>query len=196
MNRLFPLFITGILFSQINVMTQRMSNIQDALFMERKGELEKAKIIYEELLDKNPKNRQAYQRLKDILKRTEELSKATLLIEDWIKSHPNDLQAHIELGEILYLNNDRLNADKVWEKFENNYGKNQSTYRMLLHTYSRLSLTQKMKKLVYRGRGKLNKKDLLSLDLANYYYSRQTYDLCIDELLLYIAYSAFFLRNY
>ena len=106
MNRLFPLFITGILFSQINVMTQRMSNIQDALFMERKGELEKAKIIYEELLDKNPKNRQAYQRLKDILKRTEELSKATLLIEDWIKSHPNDLQAHIELGEILYLNNE------------------------------------------------------------------------------------------
>ena len=186
MNRLFPLFITGILFSQINVMTQRMSNIQDALFMERKGELEKAKIIYEELLDKNPKNRQAYQRLKDILKRTEELSKATLLIEDWIKSHPNDLQAHIELGEILYLNNDRLNADKVWEKFENNYGKNQSTYRMLLHTYSRLSLTQKMKKLVYRGREKLNKKDLLSLDLANYYYSRQTYDLSLDELLIYI----------
>ena len=186
MNRLFPLFITGILFSQINVMTQRMSNIQDALFMERKGELEKAKIIYEELLDKNPKNRQAYQRLKDILKRTEELSKATLLIEDWIKSHPNDLQAHIELGEILYLNNDRLNADKVWEKFENNYGKNQSTYRMLLHTYSRLSLTQKMKKLVYRGRRKLNKKDLLSLDLSNYYYSRQTYDLSLDELLIYI----------
>ena len=186
MNRLFPLFITGILFSQINVMTQGMSNIQDALFMERKGELEKAKIIYEELLDKNPKNRQAYQRLKDILKRTEELSKATLLIEDWIKSHPNDLQAHIELGEILYLNNDRLNADKVWEKFENNYGKNQSTYRMLLHTYSRLSLTQKMKKLVYRGRRKLNKKDLLSLDLSNYYYSRQTYDLSLDELLIYI----------
>ena len=186
MNRLFPLFITGILFSQINVMTQRMSNIQDALFMERKGELEKAKIIYEELLDKNPKNRQAYQRLKDILKRTEELSKATLLIEDWIKSHPNDLQAHIELGEILYLNNDRFNADKVWEKFENNYGKNQSTYRMLLHTYSRLSLTQKMKKLVYRGRRKLNKKDLLSLDLSNYYYSRQTYDLSLDELLIYI----------
>ncbi len=186
MNRLFPLFITGILFSQINVMTQRMSNIQDALFMERKGELEKAKIIYEKLLDKNPKNRQAYQRLKDILKRTEELSKATLLIEDWIKSHPNDLQAHIELGEILYLNNDRLNADKVWEKFENNYGKNQSTYRMLLHTYSRLSLTQKMKKLVNRGRRKLNKKDLLSLDLSNYYYSRQTYDLSLDELLIYI----------
>ena len=57
---------------------------------------------------------------------------------------------------------------------------------MLLHTYSRLSLTQKMKKLVYRGREKLNKKDLLSLDLANYYYSRQTYDLSLDELLIHI----------
>lgn len=185
-NRLAPLLITGLLFSQINVNTQRMSNIQDALFMERKGELEKAKIIYEKLLEQNPKNRQAYQRLKDIFKRTEELFKATELINSWIKSHPNDLQAHIELGEILYLNNDKLNADKVWEDFENNYGKNQSAYRMLLHTYSRLSLTQKMKELVHRGRKRLNKIDLLSLDLANYFYSRQTFDLSLDELLVYI----------
>ena len=136
MNKLFPLLITSLLFSQINVKNQRMNNIQDALFMERKGELENAKIIYEKLLDQNPTNRQAYQRLKDIFKRTEELFKATDLINSWIKSHPNDLQAHIELGEILYLNNDTINANKVWEEFENNYGKNQSAYRMLLHTYS------------------------------------------------------------
>ena len=127
MNKLFPLLITSILFSQINVVTQRINNIQDALFMERKGELEKAKIIYENLLDKNPKNRQAYQRLKNILKRTEELSKAIKLIENWITVHPNDLQGHIELGEILYLNNDKLNAEQVWKKFEDTYGKNQST---------------------------------------------------------------------
>ena len=171
MNKLFPLLITGILFSQINVVAQRINNIQDALFMERKGELEKAKYIYENLLDQNPKNRQAYQRLKNILKRTEELSKAIKLIENWIEVHPNDLQGHIELGEILYLNNDKLNAEQVWKKFEDTYGKNQSTYRMLLHAYSRLSLTNKMKELVNRGRRKLNKKDLLSLDLANYYYS-------------------------
>ena len=186
MNKLFPLLITSLLFSQINVKNQRMNNIQDALFMERKGELENAKIIYEKLLDQNPTNRQAYQRLKDIFKRTEELFKATDLINSWIKSHPNDLQAHIELGEILYLNNDKINANKVWEEFENNYGKNQSAYRMLLHTYSRLSLTQKMIELVYRGRKRLNKIDLLSLDLANYFYSRQTFDLSLDELLVYI----------
>ena len=123
-NRLAPLLITGLLFSQINVNTQRMSNIQDALFMERKGALEKAKIIYEKLLEQNPKNRQAYQRLKDIFKRTEELFKATELINSWIKSHPNDLQAHIELGEILYLNNDKINANKVWELFSFRAGKN------------------------------------------------------------------------
>ena len=186
MNRLFSLLMMSILFSQINVTTQRMSTIQDALFMERRGDLDNAKIVYQSLLDKNPNNRQAYQRLKDIFKRTEELSKASTLIENWINMHPNDLQSHIELGEILYLSNDELNADKVWARFEDAYGKNQTIYRMLLHTYSRYSLTQKMKELVNRGREKLNKEDLLSLDLANYYYSRQTYDLCIDELLLYI----------
>ena len=186
MNRIFPIFISCVLFAQINVMTLPTRDIQDALFYERKGDIDKAKIIYQKLLEKNPKNRQAYQRLKEILKRTEELSKASELIKYWINIHPNDLQAHIELGEIFYLNNDRLNADKVWESFENNYGKNQSAYRMLLHTYSRLSLTTKMKELVYRGRIKFNKKDLLSLDLANYYHARQTYDLSLDELLIYI----------
>jgi len=186
MNRIFPIFISCVLFAQINVMSLPTRDIQDALFYERKGDIDKAKIIYQKLLEKNPKNRQAYQRLKEILKRTEELLEATELIKYWINIHPNDLQAHIELGEIFYLNNDRLNADKVWESFENNYGKNQSAYRMLLHTYSRLSLTTKIKELVYRGRIKFNKKDLLSLDLANYYYARQTYDLSLDELLIYI----------
>ena len=186
MNRIFPIFISCVLFAQINVMTLPTRDIQDALFYERKGDIDKAKIIYQKLLEKSPKNRQAYQRLKEILKRTEELSEASELIKYWININPNDLQAHIELGEIFYLNNDRLNADKVWESFENNYGKNQSAYRMLLHTYSRLSLTTKMKELVYRGRIKFNKKDLLSLDLANYYYARQTYDLSLDELLIYI----------
>ena len=186
MNRIFPIFISCVLFAQINVMTLPTRDIQDALFYERKGDIDKAKIIYQKLLEKNPKNRQAYQRLKEILKRTEELSEALELIKYWINIHPNDLQAHIELGEIFYLNNDRLNADKVWESFESNFGKNQSAYRMLLHTYSRLSLITKMKELVYRGRIKFNKKDLLSLDLANYYYARQTYDLSLDELLIYI----------
>ena len=157
MNRIFPILISCVLFAQINVMTLPTRDIQDALFYERKGDIDKAKIIYQKLLEKNPKNRQAYQRLKEILKRTEELSEASELIKYWINIHPNDLQAHIELGEIFYLNNDRLNADKVWESFENNYGKNQSAYRMLLHTYSRLSLTTKIKELVYRGRIKFNK---------------------------------------
>ena len=189
MNKIFLLLIAGTLFSQINVNPKKMNNFQDAFFMERKGEIEDAKIIYEKLIKKNPKDRQAYQRLKDIFKRTEELPKAIKLIEDWIVIHPNDLQAHIELGEILYLNNNKIKADQIWSKFENTYGKNQSIYRMLLHTYSRLSLTEKMKELVDRGRRKLNKNDLLSLDLANYYYSRQTYDLSLNELLLYIKYN-------
>ena len=189
MNKIFLLLIAGTLFSQINVNPKKMNNFQDAFFMERKGEIEDAKIIYEKLIKKNPKDRQAYQRLKDIFKRTEELPKAIKLIEDWIAIHPNDLQAHIELGEILYLNNNKIKADQIWSKFENTYGKNQSIYRMLLHTYSRLSLTEKMKELVDRGRRKLNKNDLLSLDLANYYYSRQTYDLSLNELLLYIKYN-------
>ena len=70
MNRIFPIFISCVLFAQINVMSLPTRDIQDALFYERKGDIDKAKIIYQKLLEKNPKNRQAYQRLKEILKRT------------------------------------------------------------------------------------------------------------------------------
>ena len=71
------------MFAQINVMTLPTRDIQDALFYERKGDIDKAKIIYQTLLEKNPKNRQAYQRLKEILKRTEEFSRKINQIRLW-----------------------------------------------------------------------------------------------------------------
>ena len=44
MNKIFLLLIAGTLFSQINVNPKKMNNFQDAFFMERKGEIEDAKI--------------------------------------------------------------------------------------------------------------------------------------------------------
>jgi tetratricopeptide (TPR) repeat protein len=138
------------------------------------------------MLKENPGNRQAYQRLKEILKRTGELESATQLVEVWIDLNPNDLQAYIELGEIAFLNEDKIRAAKIWHDFETTYGTNTSIYRMLVHTFSRLGLTEEMEELVKRGRRKLGQIDMLALDLANYYYSRQTYDRAIDEYLIYI----------
>ena len=176
----------SILFAQITVIPQGRDLIQNALLMERKGDIERARTLYEDMLKENPGNRQAYQRLKEILKRTGELESATQLVEVWIDLNPNDLQAYIELGEIAFLKEDKIRAAKIWHDFETAYGTNISIYRMLVHTFSRLGLTEEMEELVKRGRSKLGQIDMLALDLANYYYSRQTYDRALDEYLIYI----------
>ena len=186
MNKAIIIISYSILLGQITVMPQRRDLIQNALLMERRGDIERARTLYEDMLRENPGNRQAYQRLKEILKRTGELDSAAQLVEVWIGLNPNDLQAYIELGEIVFLKKDKIRAAKIWHDFEITYGTNKSIYRMLVHTFSRLGLTEEMERLVKRGRNKLGQKDMLALDLANYYYSRQTYDRALDEYLIYI----------
>ena len=186
MNKAIIIISYSILLGQITVMPQRRDLIQNALLMERKGDIERARTLYEDMLRENPGNRQAYQRLKEILKRTGELDSAAQLVEVWIDLNPNDLQAYIELGEIVFLKKDKISAIKIWHDFEMTYGTNKSIYRMLVHAFSRLGLTEEMERLVKRGRSKLGQKDMLALDLANYYYSRQTYDRALDEYLIYI----------
>ena len=186
MNKAIIIISYSILLGQITVMPQRRDLIQNALLMERKGDIERARTLYEDMLRENPENRQAYQRLKEILKRTGELDSAAQLVEVWIDLNPNDLQAYIELGEIVFLKKDKISAAKIWHDFEMTYGTNKSIYRMLVHAFSRLGLTKEMERLVKRGRSKLGQKDMLALDLANYYYSRQTYDRALDEYLIYI----------
>ena len=186
MNKAIIIISYSILLGQITVMPQGRDLIQNALLMERRGDIERARTFYEDILRENPGNRQAYQRLKEILKRTGELDSAAQLVEVWIALNPNDLQAYIELGEIVFLKKDKIRAAKIWHDFEITYGTNKSIYRMLVHTFSRLGLTEEMERLVKRGRSKLGQKDMLALDLANYYYSRQTYDRAIDEYLIYI----------
>ena len=186
MNKAIIIISYSILLGQITVMPQRRDLIQNALLMERKGDIERARTLYEDMLRENPGNRQAYQRRKEILKHTGELDSAAQLVEVWIDLNPNDLQAYIELGEIVFLKKDKISAIKIWHDFEMTYGTNKSIYRMLVHAFSRLGLTEEMERLVKRGRSKLGQKDMLALDLANYYYSRQTYDRALDEYLIYI----------
>ena len=186
MNKAIIIISYSILLGQITVMPQERNLIQNALLMERRGDIERARTLYEDMLRDNPGNRQAYQRLKEILKRTGELDSAIQLVEIWIDLNPNDLQAYIELGEIVFLKEDKIRAAKIWHDFEATYGTNTSIYRMLMHTFSQLGLTEEMERLVKRGRSKLGQKDMLALDLANYYYSRQTYDRALDEYLIYI----------
>ena len=91
MNKAIIIISYSILLGQITVMPQERNLIQNALLMERRGDIERARTLYEDMLRDNPGNRQAYQRLKEILKRTGELDSAIQLVEIWIDLNPNCL---------------------------------------------------------------------------------------------------------
>lgn len=159
--------------------------IQNALLMERKGDLKEAQKIYESILTAKPKNRQAYTRLKNIYKRLGDYKSAAELINNWLQHSPHDLQQHVELGEIFFTSGNEKEASEVWNNLIAQYGQNSSVYRMLIHTYSRMGLAEKMQEMVRIGRERFNDPAFMALDLGNYYQSRQHIANAVSEFLIY-----------
>ena len=163
--------------------------LKTASFLEKRGEFENAISIYTGILDDDPKNTQAYRKLKTLYKRLEQYPPLLLLIQEHCNLFPNDLQSYGELGETEFLNKNTKGAEDIWDDLEMRFGNSQNAYRILMYIFSRLSLPEKMETVVKRGRERLQSPALLSLDLANYYKTRRIFDKATDEFLLYYIYN-------
>ena len=73
--------------------------LKTASFLEKRGEFENAISIYTGILDNDPKNTQAYRKLKTLYKRLEQYPPLLLLIQEHCNLFPNDLQSYGELGD-------------------------------------------------------------------------------------------------
>lgn len=171
--------------AQIRVQPMGRGSLQNALLMERKGDLKEAQKIYKSILTTKPKNRRAYTQLKNIYKQIGDYMSAAELINNWLQHSPHDLQQHVELGEIFFTSGNEKEAGEVWNNFIAEYGQNSSVYRMLIHTYSRMGLTEKMRNMVRYGRERFNDPAFMALDLGNYYQSRQHIANAVSEFLIY-----------
>lgn len=180
------LLLISINFSQVILPSIGRGALQNALLMERKGDIEEAKNVYITILELKPKNRQAYTQLKNIYKRLGDYTPAIELINNWLLHSPHDLQQRVELGELYYINGQENEATEIWKQFIIQHGQNPSTYRMLIHTYSRMGLSDKMLETVLMARKRFNDRAFMSLDLGNYYQSRQRVDKAVSELLIYL----------
>ena len=171
--------------AQVQVQSLGKSGLENALLMERKGDLHEAQKIYELILETRPKNRQVYTRLKNIYKRLGNYMAAAELTNQWLKHSPHDLQQRVELGEIFYISNNHEQAEYIWNEFIQEYGQNTSAYRMLIHTYSRMGLGDKMIQLIYTGRKQFADPDFMALDMGNYLQSRQSIEKALNEFLIF-----------
>ena len=177
--------LISICSAQVQVQSLGKRGLENALLMERKGDLQEAQKIYELILETKPKNRQAFNRLKNIYKRQGDYMAAAELISNWLIHSPHDIQQRVELGEIFYISDNHKQAEIVWDEFIQQYGQNTSAYRMLVLTFSRLGLGEKMIQLVYDGRKNFADPDFMALDMGNYYQSRQNVEKALSEYLIF-----------
>lgn len=162
--------------------------LQEAFLIERRGNAEDARKIYEAILQSDPTNRRAYQQLKNILRRQKNYEATLQLLQRWLANVPGDLSAQIEVGEIYYLSQKEDLARELWRELEERPGSGERVYRLLAQTYSRMGLTDALESLVQRGRERFHKAAFMAAELGNYYYLRRTYDRALEEYLLLLLF--------
>ena len=74
-----------------------------AIKLERSQQTDEAIQIYEDLLEVNPKNSQAYTQLKSLLRRLKKYQELEVLIQSRLEVYPQDIQSLAELGEVFLL---------------------------------------------------------------------------------------------
>lgn len=194
MKHLWLLLIIVKLTAQIEVLPEGQAAFVQAMAMEQSGNLDGAIQIYNQILNGDPNNQPAYFQLRNIYSKTGDPATGILLIKNWLKNHPEDLQSELTLGEFYFHNQEQGKALEIWRHFRKNKLTNQTTYRLLFHTYIRFGQTEAMESLVRDGRNQFNEPHFLAIDLANYYQSRQTYDRSLREYLTLIRYQKQYLR--
>jgi len=194
LKHLFPLLIIIQLSAQIEVLPEGQAAFVQAMAMEQSGNLDEAIQIYNQILIGDPNNQPAYFQLRNIFSKTGDPATGILLIKNWLKNHPEDLQSELTLGEFYFRNQGQEKALEIWRHFRKTKLTNQTTYRLLFHTYIRFGQTEAMESLVRDGRDQFNEPHFLAIDLANYYQSRQTYDRSLREYLTLIRYQKQYLR--
>ncbi len=194
MKHLWPLLIIVQLTAQIEVLPEGQAAFVQAMAMEQAGNLDGAIQIYNQILNGNPNNQPAYLQLRNIYSKTGDPAAGIPLIKNWLKNHPEDLQSELTLGEFYFRNQEQEKALEIWRHFRKTKLTNQTTYRLLFHTYIRFGQTEAMESLVRDGRNQFNEPHFLAIDLANYYQSRQTYDRSLREYLTLIRHQKQYLR--
>jgi tetratricopeptide (TPR) repeat protein len=194
LKHLWLLLIIVKLTAQIEVLPEGQAAFVQAMAMEQSGNLDGAIQIYNQILNGDPNNQPAYFQLRNIYSKTGDPATGILLIKNWLKNHPEDLQSELTLGEFYFHNQEQGKALEIWRHFRKNKLTNQTTYRLLFHTYIQFGQTEAMESLVRDGRNQFNEPHFLAIDLANYYQSRQTYDRSLREYLTLIRYQKQYLR--
>ena len=179
---------------QIQVIPEGESAFIQATKIERSGNIEDAEKIYKRILLNQPSHQPSYFQLKNIYTKNGDSKSGIILIEKWLINNPNDHQSQLALGEFYFRNQQQAKAIEIWNDFRETKLINKTMFRLLFHTYVKFGQTESMESIALEGREKFNEPHFLSIDLASYYQSRQTFDRALNELMILMLYQKQYIR--
>ena len=179
---------------QIQVIPEGESAFIQATKIERSGNIEYAEKIYKRILLNQPSHQPSYFQLKNIYTKNGDSKSGIILIEKWLINNPNDHQSQLALGEFYFRNQQQDKAIEIWNDFRETKLINKTMFRLLFHTYVKFGQTESMESIALEGREKFNEPHFLSIDLASYYQSRQTFDRALNELMILMRYQKQYIR--
>ena len=179
---------------QIQVIPEGESAFIQATKIERSGNIEYAEKIYKRILLNQPSHQPSYFQLKNIYTKNGDSKSGIILIETWLINNPNDHQSQLALGEFYFRNQQQDKAIEIWNDFRETKLINKTMFRLLFHTYVKFGQTESMESIALKGREKFNEPHFLSIDLASYYQSRQTFDRALNELMILTLYQKQYIR--
>ena len=179
---------------QIQVIPEGESAFIQATKIERSGNIEYAEKIYKRILLNQPSHQPSYFQLKNIYTKNGDSKSGIILIETWLINNPNDHQSQLALGEFYFRNQQQDKAIEIWTDFRETKLINKTMFRLLFHTYVKFGQTESMESIALEGRKKFNEPHFLSIDLASYYQSRQTFDRALNELMILMLYQKQYIR--
>ena len=179
---------------QIQVIPEGESAFIQATKIERSGNIEYAEKIYKRILLNQPSHQPSYFQLKNIYTKNGDSKSGIILIETWLINNPNDHQSQLALGEFYFRNQQQDKAIEIWTDFRETKLINKTMFRLLFHTYVKFGQTESMESIALKGREKFNEPHFLSIDLASYYQSRQTFDRALNELMILTLYQKQYIR--
>ena len=179
---------------QIQVIPEGESAFIQATKIERSGNIEYAEKIYKRILLNQPSHQPSYFQLKNIYTKNGDSKSGIILIETWLINNPNDHQSQLALGEFYFRNQQQAKAIEIWTDFRETKLINKTMFRLLFHTYVKFGQTESMESIALKGREKFNEPHFLSIDLASYYQSRQTFDRALNELMILMLYQKQYIR--
>ncbi|SVD48227.1 uncharacterized protein METZ01_LOCUS401081, partial [marine metagenome] len=169
-------------------LAQWTASLKTARMLEKGGNVESAIVVYEDILNKNPKNRQAIRDLKSIYKKYQKFDDGIIFLRNLLISQPNDMQTHTELGEFHYLNDQKAEAESVWANALEKFEKNRSLYQIMLSKYGYYGLDGELESMLVNGRNNFDS-SFLSYEMGSLYQSKRVYDKAMDEYILNLTYA-------